>query len=61
MVYTFVISIVYLNLNSIFNMLGAITTKYQFLANKNTEFWKLRLLIFLRFSLDFDHLNLIFL
>ena len=33
MVYTFVIDIVYLNLNSIFNILNAITTKSLFLAN----------------------------
>ena len=36
MVYTFVIDIVYLNSNSIFNILNAITTKYGFLAYKNT-------------------------
>ena len=36
MAYTFVIDIVYLNLNSIFNIFSAITTKYRFLANKNT-------------------------
>ena len=37
MVYTFIIDIVYWNLNSIFNNLNAITMKYQFLANKNTK------------------------
>ena len=36
MAYTFVINIVYMNLNSIFNILNAITTKYRFLAYKNT-------------------------
>ena len=36
MVYNFVYDIVYLNLNSIFNILNAITTKYRFLAYKNT-------------------------
>ena len=36
MVYTFVNNIVYMNLNSIFNILNAITTKYQVLAYKNT-------------------------
>ena len=36
MVYTFVIDIVYLNFNSIFNIVNAITTKTQFLAYKNT-------------------------
>ena len=36
MVYVFVIDIVYLNLNSNFNSLNAITTKYPFLAYKNT-------------------------
>ena len=36
MLYTFVIDIVYLNLISIFNILNAITTKYRFLAYKNT-------------------------
>ena len=35
MAYKFVINIVYLNLNSIFNILNAITTKYRFLAYKN--------------------------
>ena len=35
MVYTFVIDIVYLNLNSIFNILNAVTIKYRFLANNN--------------------------
>ena len=49
MVYSFVINIVYLNLNSILNILNAIATKYRFLANKNTNFWKLSLVIFLRF------------
>ena len=49
MVYTFVINIVYLNLNSILNVLNAITTKHRFLANKNTNFWKLSLVIFLGF------------
>ena len=50
MVYTFVFDMVYLNLNSIFNILNAITTKYRFLANKNTKCWKLSLVIFLRVS-----------
>ena len=36
MVYTFVIDIVYLNLNSIFDILNVMMVKYQFLANKNT-------------------------
>ena len=49
MVYTFVNNIVYLNLNSIFNILNAIMTKYRFLAYKNTIFLKLSLVIFLRF------------
>ena len=49
MVYTFVIIIVYLNLNFIFNIWNVITTKYRFLATKNTEFWKLSLVIFLSF------------
>ena len=35
-VYTFVSNIAYMNLNSIFNILNAITTKYLFLAYKNT-------------------------
>ena len=35
MVYTFVTNIEYLNMNSIFNILNAITTKYRFFANKN--------------------------
>ena len=61
MVYTFVINILDLNLSSIFNSLNAVTTEYGFLANKNTKFWKLTLLIFLRFSQDFDDLSLIFL
>ena len=47
--YTFIINIVYLNLNCIFNILNAITTKCRFLANKNTNLWKLSLVIFLRF------------
>ena len=38
MVYTFVINIVHLNLNPK-------TTKYRCLANKNTTFWKLSLVI----------------
>ena len=46
----FVINIVYLKLNSIYKILSAITTKYRFLANKNTKFWKFGLVIFLRFS-----------
>ena len=50
MVYTFVMNIVYLNLNSIFTILNAITTKYRFLANKNTKSWNMSLVIFLRFS-----------
>ena len=50
MPYTFVVSIVYLNVNSIFNNLNGITTKYRFLANKNPNVWKLNLLVFLRFS-----------
>ena len=50
MVYTFVINIVYLNLSYIFNILNAVTMEYGFLANKNTKFWKLSLLIFVRFS-----------
>ena len=49
MVYTFVINIVYLNLNSIINILNAITTKYRFLANKNIKFWELSLVIILGF------------
>ena len=61
MAYNFVINIVYLSLNFIFNILNAITTKYRFLANKDTKFWKLSLVLFLRFSYDFDHLSLIFL
>ena len=36
MVYTFVIDILYLNLNFIFDILNTITTKYRFLAYKNT-------------------------
>ena len=48
--YTFVITIVYFNLNSIFNILNAITTKYRFLANKNNKVWKLSLAIFLKLS-----------
>ena len=50
MVYIFFINIVYMNLNSIFDILNAIATKYRFLANKNAKFWKLSLVIFLRFS-----------
>ena len=50
MAYTFVINILYFNLNSIFNILTAITTNYRLLANKNTNFWKLSLVVFLRFS-----------
>ena len=38
MVYTFVIDTAYLNLNSIFNILNAITTKYRFLAYKTHDF-----------------------
>jgi len=34
MVCNVVINIVYLNLNSIFSILNAMTTKYRFLANK---------------------------
>ena len=49
MVYTFVINIVYLNLNSILNILNTITTKHRFLANKSTKLWKLSLMIFERF------------
>jgi len=49
MVYTFVINIVYLNWNFIFNILNAITTEYRVLANNNTKFWKLNLVIFSRF------------
>ena len=49
MVCTFVITIVYLNLKSMCNILNAITTKYRILANKSTKFWKLSLVIFLRF------------
>ena len=48
--YTFVINIVNLNLNSIFKILNVITAKYQILTNKNTKFWELSLVIFLRFS-----------
>ena len=36
MVYTVVDNIVYWNLNSIFNILNATTTKYRFFAYKNT-------------------------
>ena len=50
MFYTFVINIIYLNLKSIFNILNAITMKYRILANKNTKFWNLSLVIFLQFS-----------
>ena len=49
MVYTFDIDIAHLNLNSIFNILSAVT-KYRFLAYKTLNFWKLSLMIFLRFS-----------
>ena len=59
MVYTFVINIVDLNLNSNLNILSAVMTKYRFLANENTKFWNLGLVIFLRFSKDFDYLSLI--
>ena len=58
---SFVINIIHFNLSSIFNILNAITTKYQFLANENTKFWKMNLVTFLKFFKDFDHLNLIFL
>ena len=34
MVYTFVIDIVYLNLNSIFNILNATMTKHRFLSQQ---------------------------
>ena len=37
MAYTFVFNILYLNLNSIFNISNAITTKYQFLAYKKNK------------------------
>ena len=37
MVYTLVNDIVHLNLNSIFNILNAITTKYRCLAYKNKK------------------------
>ena len=37
MICKFIINIVYLNLNSIFNILNAVKTKYRFLANKNTK------------------------
>ena len=47
--YTFAINVVYLNLNSILNILNAVMRKYRFLANKNTKFWKLSLVIFSRF------------
>ena len=47
--YDFVSNILYLNLNSIFNILNAIVTKYRFLANKSTKLWNLRRVIFLRF------------
>jgi len=46
MVYTFVITIVCLNLNFNFNILNAITTKYRILANKSSNFWKLSLVIY---------------
>ena len=49
----YAINIVLLNLNSIFNILNAKATKHRFLTNKNTKFWKLSLVIFLRFSYDF--------
>ena len=61
MVFNVVIHIVYLNLNSIFNILNAMPTKYLFFASKSTKFWKLSLVIFLEFSKDFDDLSLIFL
>ena len=35
-VYTFIINIVYMNSNSIFNILNVIKTKYRFLAYKTT-------------------------
>ena len=47
--YDFVSNILYLNLNSIFNILNAIVTKHRFLANKSTKLWNLRRVIFLRF------------
>ena len=47
MVCNFVINIIYLNLNSIFNILNAVTMKYRFLANENTKLEKLILVIFL--------------
>ena len=50
MIYSSIINIVHLNLNPIFNILNAIMTKYRSLANENTKFWKLILVIFLRFS-----------
>ena len=45
--YTFFANLVYSN--SIFNILIAIMTQYRFMANKTTIFWKLSLVIFLRF------------
>ena len=47
--YIFTVNLVYSNLNPIFNILNVIMMKYLFLANKNTKFWKLSLVIFLRF------------
>ena len=49
----FVTNLAYLNLILIVDILNAIMTKYLFLANKNTQFWKLNHVIFLRLSQDF--------
>ena len=53
---TFVANLIYSNLTFIFNNLNVIMTYYQFLAaNKNTQFWKLSLVTFLRFWLFEPH------
>ena len=48
MAYTFVINIVYLNLNSIFNILNAIMMKYRFLANKKGLILEIEPRVFLK-------------
>ena len=47
--YTSLFNNVYLDVEFHPNILNAIMTKYRFLASKNTYFWKLSLVIFLRF------------
>ena len=53
--YTFIINLIYSNLNSISNILNAVNRQYRFLASKTFNFEKLSFVIFLRFSEDFGN------